>query len=352
VLYLVSGKEELLRDEFVGQLKALMRKLPMGEHNIDELGQGASLRDVTTACDNVPFLCEKRMVIARGLVSQAGRSRGRGRRATATAATPLDELLEYLPRLPASTHLVIVEDDASSLQPLASVRGDAVKRDFPRLRDDALPRWIVDRTGRHETRISPRAAAELAQLVGSDLRALDSELAKLASFVDAGATVEVADVRELVAGAGPDIFALHDAVAERRPAAALAAAHGLMERGDEPAEMLAQLAALVRRLLVVKELVAEHRQLSRDAPALGLTSSPFALQKLQRQAARISSADLERSYALLCGADLAMKTGRMDSELIVELAVAGLVGLLRADATAPWSQPAGPPHAASFAPVP
>jgi DNA polymerase-3 subunit delta len=351
VLYLVSGKEELLRDEFIGQLKALMRKLPMGEHNIDELGPGASLRDVTNACDAVPFLCEKRMVVARGLVSQAGRSRGRGRRTTAATSTPLDELVDYLPRLPASTHLVIVEEDAGSLQPLASVRSDAVKRDFPRLRDDGLPRWIVDRSGRHETRISPRAAAELALLVGSDLRALDSELGKLATFVDLGSAIEVEDVRELVAGSGADIFALHDAVAERRPAAALAAAHSRMERGDEPAEMLAQLAALVRRLLVVKELVAERRQLSRDAPALGLTSSPYALQKLQRQAARISSADLERSYALLCGADLAMKTGHMDSELIVELAVAGLVGLLPAEASATWGRPTQPWHETAPSPA-
>jgi DNA polymerase-3 subunit delta len=345
-LYLVTGKEEFLREEFVGQLKALMRKLPLGEHNIDELGPGSSTTDVIAACDVVPFLCEKRMIIARGVTSQAGRSRARARRAAAEApATPLDHLVGYVPQLPPSTHLVLVEEDAGALQALAAARPDAVRRDFPRLRDDALPRWIMERASKQQARISPRAAAELAQLIGSDLRALDSELAKLDSYVDRDAIIEVEEVRALVAGAGPDIFAFHDAVAERRPATALAAAHSLMERGDDPAELLAQLAALVRRLLVVKELAGDRRPLSREAPAFGVTSSPYLLQKLQRQAARLPVADLERAYELLSSADLAIKTGRMDPELVVELVVATLVGAAPAAAlgavpaaATPWSQ--------------
>jgi hypothetical protein len=33
VLYLVGGREEFLRDQFLGDLKTLMRRLPLGEHN-------------------------------------------------------------------------------------------------------------------------------------------------------------------------------------------------------------------------------------------------------------------------------------------------------------------------------
>jgi len=329
VLYLVSGKEEFLREEFVGQLKTLMHKLPMGEHNVDELGPGAPIRDVVAACSVVPFLCEKRMVIARGVVSGAGRARGRARRTTTEApSAPVDELIAYLPHLPPSTHLVLVEEEPGSFQACAAARPDAVKRDFPRLREDALPRWIIDRASKHAARVSVRAATELAHLIGSELRALDSEIEKLACYVEMGTAIDVEDVSQLVAGAGPSIFAFLDAVAERRPAPALAAAHSLLDRGDDPAELLAQLAALIRRLLVVKELASESRPLQREAPTFGLTSSSYALQKLQRQAARLPVVELERAYTLLSDADLAVKTGRMDPELVIELVVATLVGIV------------------------
>ena len=51
MLYLLSGKEAFLRDEFLGQLKALMRRLPLGEHNIDEMAPPSSIRDVIAACE-------------------------------------------------------------------------------------------------------------------------------------------------------------------------------------------------------------------------------------------------------------------------------------------------------------
>lgn len=334
MLYLVTGKEEFLREEFVGQLKTLMRKLPLGEHNIDELGPTAPVQDVIAHCDVTPFLCEKRMVIARGVLSEAGRRRPRrrpprGRTAAGPAELegPVAELAAYVPHLPQPTHLVLVEEDAGLLDPIAAARPDAVKRDFARLRDDALPGWISKRASVHAGSVSPRGARELAELVGSDLRALDNEIAKLATYVDADQTIEAEDVRGLVAGAAPVIFTFQDAVAERRPAAAMAAARGLMGRGTDPVELLFQMGSLMRRLLVVKELTAQRRALTRDAPAFGLSSNSYALEKLQHQAASLSLRDLESAYLLLRDTDLAVKRGRLDPELAVELAISQLTGI-------------------------
>ena len=72
MLYAVTGRNEFLREEFVGQLKTLMRKLPNGEHNIDELGPTSPISAVIMACSVAPFLCEKRLIVVRGLLSQLG----------------------------------------------------------------------------------------------------------------------------------------------------------------------------------------------------------------------------------------------------------------------------------------
>ncbi len=337
VLYLALGKNDFLREEFIGQLKALMGKLAMGEHNIDELGPSASVPDVIAAASVTPFLCEKRMVIARGVLAQSTRGRPRARSRSRSAATadaptgPLAELAAYVPNLPDTTHLVIVEDDTKLAEQLEAARPDAVKREFAPLRDDALPGWITTRTKKYATRINARAALELSQLVGSDLRALDQEIAKLSTYVDPGAEIGVDEVRELVSGIGPGIFTFQDAVAERRPATALSAARSMMDRGTDPVELFAQIVALVRRLLVVKELVRLHR-LTQDAASFGLSTSPYALQKLQRQSANISITDLDRAYARLHETDMAIKTGKMDPRLAVELAITALVGLTSEEA--------------------
>src|SRR5947207_15994111 len=78
MLYLTGGRDEFRREEFIGQLKARMRALVNGEHNIVELSPPIALSELIGACDTTPFLCEKRMVIARGALSQAG-GLGRGR---------------------------------------------------------------------------------------------------------------------------------------------------------------------------------------------------------------------------------------------------------------------------------
>src|SRR5690349_4918747 len=115
MLYLVVGKNDFLREEFVQQLKALMHKLPLGEHNIDELGPGTSVAEVIAASSVTPFLSEKRMVIARGVLAgskgRASRARARTRGAGAAPPSgPAAELAAWAPNLPETTHLVIVED--------------------------------------------------------------------------------------------------------------------------------------------------------------------------------------------------------------------------------------------------
>ncbi len=307
-----------------------MRALSLGEHNIDEFGPGAPIADVIATCSASPFLCEKRMVIARALLNVGGGRRGRSRvkmpAPDAESAGPAEQLAAYVPALPASTHLVVVEDDPQAVAPLESARPDAVKREFAILRDDAVPGWIGSRARTYGARISARAAHDLAQLVGSDLRALDQEIVKLTTYAEPGAEISDADVHQLVSGGGPSVFTLHDAVAEKRPGAALAAARELMNRGADPAEIFAQITGVIRRLIVMKEL-RRQRLPSREAATYGLSTNPYALQKIERQAARRSLTELLGIYRRLHETDVEIKTGRKDPRVAVELAIASIVGI-------------------------
>lgn len=315
MLYLLSGRDEFLRDEYVGKLKVLMRRLAAGEHNITEFEAASPVEELIVACNTTPFLCEKRMVIGRGVA-------GKNRRAAGFAT-----LTEYLPALPATTHLVLIEDDDAVLDPLTSTRSDTVRQRFPRKRPNEIPQWIGERARHYGARITPEAARALAEMIPDDLRHLDREIAKLATYAEPGAIIQVEGVRELVHGDSPNVFAWHDAIAERRFGAALAATHGMLDAGSDPAELLPQVVALVRRLLVVRELIDEGRSVAREGPAFGLSTSTFAQDKLRKQAAGIPPRQLERWYQILSAADLATKTGRVEAELALEFAIAQIAGI-------------------------
>ncbi len=344
MIYLLYGTDEVARDEFLREkLINRLLALPGGEFNLDRFdGRTASLADVIACCQAVPFLADKRMVIVEGL-SARGRRQGtgataepaedepapveaspRGRGSRTARDADLQAFWAFLPSLPESTHLVLVDERVLPLPPLP--KGLLYRQEFPAPRPWELPAWITKRARARHLRLDRGVADTLAALVGPDLRRLDVELAKLALYCGAQ-PVREADVRRLVAPAEANVFALLDAVAERRPGPALLALRRLLQQGQAVEALLPQLAALARRLLVAHELLAEGRSLATEGADFGLTTNQRALEKLARQAARLTAEDLDRAYALLLACDRAIKTGEAEPEVAVELLVAELAGV-------------------------
>ncbi|HZS01814.1 MAG TPA: DNA polymerase III subunit delta [Chloroflexota bacterium] len=361
MIYLLYGGDEIARDEFL-QRKLIdrLRALPGGEFNLDRFdGRTAALADVIACCQCAPFLAEKRMVIVDNLGAR-GRGGRRGGRAAeraadaperaegddgtepdAPAAQPapatgkasrkargedgdLQAFWAFLPNLPESTHLVLVEERAPTLPSLP--KGLLFRQEFPAPKPWELAGWVTRRARARGMRLDRGVADTLATLVGADLRRLDNELAKLALYCGAQ-PVREADVRRLVAPAEANVFALLDGVADGRPGPALAALRRLLQQGQAVEALLPQLIALVRRLLVAHELAAAGRSVAADGGDFGLTSNPRALEKLVRQASRYQRDDFEHAYALLLACDRAVKTGEDEPEVAVELLVAELAGV-------------------------
>ena len=358
MIYLLYGGDEIARDEFLHRkLIDRLRALPGGEFNLDRFdGRTAPLNDVVACCQALPFLAEKRMVIVDNLGARGrGSRRGAGTAASgaatsgrdddeeagapdAEAAAPatrsgrrargddaeLQAFWDFLPNLPESTHLVLVEERAPTLPSLP--KGLLYRQEFPAPKPWEVGGWVSRRARTRGMRLDRGVADTLATLVGTDLRRQDAELAKLALYCGAQPVRET-DVRLLVAPAEANVFALLDGVADGRPGPALAALRRLLQQGQAVEALLPQLIALVRRLLVAHELTAEGRSLAADGPDFGLTSNPRALEKLARQAGRYQREDFERAYALLLACDRAVKTGRDAPEVAVELLVAELAGV-------------------------
>lgn len=206
-----------------------------------------------------------------------------------------------------------------------------------RLESDALRRWIGARAVVHRAALSPDALAELETL-GPDTERLEHELGKLAAYA-AGATITVADVNHLVSGAiDLDIFKLTQAVVGRNTRVAIGTLERLLADGQAVQPILALLLWQFRVMLFATQL---DRPPSKDGArpdlekmAKAIRSSPGAILRLRSAARSVTKADIIRVYESLYSTDVAIKSGRVDSDLAaITLCVLDLCGVRNARTT-------------------
>jgi DNA polymerase III delta subunit len=173
-------------------------------------------------------------------------------------------------------------------------RGGGEVRAFKAPQAGELAAWIEGRARERDIQLAPGAARELARRVGGFVREGDidrarqgalavGELEKLALYRRAEA-ITVVDVAALVAEVVPDsTWALLDAVAERRAAAAGPALDRLLDTTPEPV-VLAHLHRRLRELTEVAGHLASGAAPGSLVRTLGM--KPFRVQKLVGQARR------------------------------------------------------------------
>jgi DNA polymerase III subunit delta len=180
-----------------------------------------------------------------------------------------------------------------------------------------LMRWIRDAAGERDMKLKPEAVTLLAEFVGEDLATLSRELDKLRCYVGPGGTVDTRAVADLVCDiAGPESFALVNAIVAGDPKAALKTLHAAMtSRGAEFA-ILGQLAWHVRRAVQVAQAVR-----SGDNPNAAMKSARvfFGQREFLAMLKRRGLRKLQQDTRRLLAADLGMKSGLKPHQAMQQL---------------------------------
>jgi DNA polymerase-3 subunit delta len=120
-----------------------------------------------------------------------------------------------------------------------------------------------------------------------------------------------------------NVFAMVDAILEFKAGVAEQLLEQLLQQGATPAYLLAMLSRQVRMIVRVKDLKSQGKSEAEIQNKLALASD-FVLRKTSEQAGRYSLARLKEVYHKLLEADLAIKTGRLDPELALNILIAEL----------------------------
>lgn len=321
MLYLLYGENDLQREEALAEIIQQAGLPPdLRDLNTEVLEGAVTAATLRQACSTIPFLGDRRIVIARELLSQT----------KGPMAKEIGEIAAYLPDLPPSTILIFCESKAlAAKNPVLSqakkLNANIQAFAAPGAKD--LSRWIVERTKVHQGTIDFNAAALLAQNIGPNLRMLDQEIRKLMLYRGDNKPITIEDVQVMAPyiQSADVIFSLVDAIGQRDPRTAATYLHRLLEVGEHPLGIFGMIVRQFRLLIQVRWLGDRH--MSEPDIAARLKLHPFVTGKIRTQAQRFTPEQLRTAYQLLVDSDLAIKRGLLESETALDLLIVQLTSL-------------------------
>ena len=253
-------------------------------------------------------------------------------------ATALLQLFER--GLPTGHALVVATSDVDPKNPLhkwAEKHGRVIERKVAtRLKDLDLGTIASEILRPFKKRLSKEAEARLKDRCGGNIRLVQSELEKLALYVE-GAVIEPADVELLVSRAREEeFFELSEALQKQDLAGALRYAQEAMGQGSHPLMLLGAIASIVRTLLAGYERLREltggrglprgfddfkrsiFPKIEQEArEAKQRVPHPYAAFMSMQAASRFSRGQLLGALAACADADLAIKSSA-NGALVIE----------------------------------
>ena len=290
--YLMVGADELKREFLVNRLTERVAKLGDIDFNKESfIGSATTADEVVGACNMLPFMSEKRLVVVKDLDK---------------ASKALTEaLVDYLANPNETTVLACTATKLAKntriYKAFAKLDKKAIVSCEPKSKRD-LPAQVRNFALSHEVTITPAAAQMLVDMVGESTVHLDTEIKKMAAALGKGAEIGTQHVEQYVtrvAQVKPWEFV--DALADRDAARAMVLFNRL---GDDALfGLLTMSVNRIRELLIAKEVGGG----SALAAALGLPD--WRCRNHARWASRFTERELEAALVSAADLELAMKTG-------------------------------------------
>lgn len=303
-LYLLYGEETYLLKQYRDRLKdALMNGGDSMNYHYFE-GKDINIGEIIDLAETLPFFSDRRVIIIEnsGLFKHGG-----------------EQLTEYLKAPSETTFFVLVEreiDKRSKLYKAVNEKGRAVE--FKAQDESVLRRWIVGILKKENKKITERDLQLFLEKTGTDMENISKELEKLICYcidkeVISGEDIETVCVRQI----NNQIFDMMNAIAEKRQKKAMELYYDLLTLKESPMRILFLLARQFNLLLQVKELNNKGYSPKTIGETVGLPG--FIAGKYVSQASKFSAKDLRLAVNDCVETEEAVKTGKMNDVLSVEL---------------------------------
>ncbi len=302
-VYLIYGPEAYLRRS----MKLALKNALVGDDTMNYTyreGKDVVIPEIREMAETLPFFADRRLILLEnsGLLKKGG-----------------EALAEYLPEMPESTVLVLVEEEVDKRSRLFKAIGKCgYAAECTKPSEDELKKYALAGFTKGGRRITADALELFVDRCGDDLNHLLTEQEKLIAYTAGKDGIRLPDVEAVTSVTAQNrVFDMLDYMAAGKPREAFALYEDLMALKEPPMRILFLITQQVNRLLQVKELAEQGYRTDAIAEAAGLR--PFAVKKYLHQAGAFTAEKLRARLEKMVEYDTAIKSGEMTDALALEL---------------------------------
>lgn len=315
--YLFEGPEENLKAAALAELRKAL--LPEGMEELNEsLMDNPASDAIIAACETLPFLADKRLVVIREHPALMGR------------ADADEKLVSYIARVPDSCVLVFLargKADARKKLYTAIKKHNGIVT-FAPLTAQEVDQWIIRTFQSLGKACSPQVASLLSFTVGTDTALLRTEIDKLAALAGDRDAITENDVNAVATRSVEcTVFQMVDAVVAGQQGKAFALLRDMLTTGSD---RLGILAMLLRQFRLMQHiLIMRYEKQSDAAIKQKLGVAPFAAERMLRQVQGYSGSAIKQAVDICLTTEYKVKSGQMNQEGSLEAAMLQIFALRR-----------------------
>ena len=322
VVYIFYGDDGVAINETIAELKSRIGDASTTELNYVTLdGRSLAIEQLETAGRSLPFLADRRLTVLNHPLALMQSDVNRKRVIALLEALPDESAVVLAEFGPLQTEKEKRKRVKPWLLKWANSMGQKVYvKKYSAPRDSQLTGWIIVRARKMGGEIEPKAANSLAKLIVDDVRLADQELIKLLTYVNYERPVSETDVEELTALLPEGgIFDFVDALGNRDREKATSEFHRLLV-DNEIQNIFGMIVRQFRLLVQSREIL--DKQGGKQEITSFLRVHPYVGGKLADQARHFSQPQLDNIFHRLLEIDSGLKTGKMSTDLSVDLLIA------------------------------
>lgn len=305
-IYLLYGEENYLKKVYKDKLKeAIVGKDDSINYNYFE-GKNIFVKTVIDIAETLPFFAEHRLIILEnsGFFKNAN-----------------EDIAAYIKEVPETTILIFVEEEIDKRGKLYKyIKEHGYISEMGRQNTSKLVPWILKILKKENKKITENEMKLFLTKTGDDMENILRELEKLISYTYGREVITAQDIEQIcstqITG---KIFDMITAVSEKNQRKALELYQDLLTLKEPPMRILFLISRQFNLMLQVKELQKAGCDTVSIAKQTGLQS--FLVGKYAAQARKFSTEFLKQALTECVEFEEAIKTGKMEDQLSVELLI-------------------------------
>lgn len=310
-VYLLYGEERYLKKQYKDKLKKALCAPDDNMNNHFFEGKGIAIGAVIDLAETMPFFADRKVIVLEdsGFLKSGG-----------------EQLAEYLGSQNETTTIIFVESEVDKRSKLyKAIQANGCVVEFTAQDENTLKRWVAGLITKEGKKVTENTVQFFLSKTGTDMENIYGELEKLICYCMDKEVIEPEDVETICTTRVTNhIFDMVDAIADKKQSKALQLYYDLLALKEPPMRILFLIARQCNILLQVKGM--KNRGYGNKDMASAIGVPPFALGKYTAQAGKFKTAQLREAVKNCVEAEEAVKTGRMNDVMSVEILIMSVFG--------------------------